>query len=297
VASELGVLDVLKSLFGTLQIPRSAIDEYLIVEEEAQNQGKESMSVGWHNNQFVREVHSVEENAARASRIRKRRLDIEGHCSVQPVTIPDSKTQLAAVATDNFGAQSLDAAYLAADRVLISDDVYYRHVALEACDASGVWLQAALIFARDNGLIDQPRYADAVAGLAVRRHEYLTLNVPTLLDVLRSDDTDGLRKFDAVSNSIGTRNADIASHILIVEHVLRQLWTLSDFPYLKQAKATSVLLEKLIRFQSDNWAIVLARIFASSSQALRRYLRQWIRGHFLPVEEVFEALRAIGSQQ
>ena len=157
----------------------------------------------------------------------------------------------------------------------------------------GLGLHPVFSLAHEIGAIDARRYVDLVVKLAWRRHGHLALNVATMLSALRGDVENGLENFRAVANFIGTRNAELRSHIDVTTAFLDQLWRASDRFDLRCKQATSALLERIIRFRSKDWALVLAFLKRGSAAAVRQYIDGWIVGRFLPAGEVAAAVREI----
>ena len=92
---------------------------------------------------------------------------------------------------------------------------------------------------------------------------------------------------------IGTQDADVRSHIGVSTQFLNRLWQeLGKFD-LRCMQATSALLGNLIRHRAEDWALVLLFLKANSAADVRRYIDDWIVGHFLPGEEIAEATREI----
>lgn len=207
---------------------------------------------------------------------------------------PDNPTDLAILITQSFGSHVLDAANLAgADHLLLSEDMYYRQFAKAACAAKGIWLQAIFSFAHEKGLINHPRYVDLLIKLAWRRHGHLALTADTMLTVVREDGEDGSENFRAVANFIGTRNADLRSHIEVSKEFLNGLWQEFGQFDLHCMQATGVLLDRLIRLRSKDWSLLLALLKHGSNAAVRQYIDRWIAGHFLPAAEIAAAMREI----
>lgn len=206
--------DVLQSVFGTLVVPQTVIDEIKNLRDEQETPAGRSMTMTWHNGEYIRQDHTAEDIAARRGYIVEQLKRIEAACEVRPVVAPDHPREVATVITQTFGSYVLDAANLAGtDYILVSKDMYYRQFAEAACAAKGLWLQPIFSFAHETGAIDAGRYVDLVVKLAWRRHGHLSLNVATMFVVLRGDPKNGLENFRAIANFIGTRNADLRSHI------------------------------------------------------------------------------------
>jgi cellulose synthase operon protein C len=132
-----------------------------------------------------------------------------------------------------FGADVLDAADLAAcGYVLLSEDLYYRQMATEAvgANAKGASLQSILAFAREKKLITEDRYAAMTVRLAWRRHSHVWLDAETLFQAWQSDRTDNLADFTALAEFIGTRNAEMQSHLTVVIAFLNRIGRCTMWP-------------------------------------------------------------------
>jgi tetratricopeptide (TPR) repeat protein len=284
------VLDILLAVFGKVVVPQSVIDELRNLNEGRFSE-RTSMTIGWHNGQFIRQELTKEEIEAHSRFIGDQIQKIKHNCQVESVAAPDSLTKLATRLTQAFGPYVLDAANLAAEgHILLSEDMYFRQYANVAVPVKGIWLQAVLTFARDNELITRERYADAIVQLAFRRHSYLSLDAGTLWDVFLAD-TSNLDQFRTVAKFIGTKDADIRSHISVATVFLREIWRTKYSLESKGKRATGVLLGCLIRHRFDDWESVLALIKVGADQHLKGYIDDWVQGHFLPMDRLKEAER------
>lgn len=279
--------DVLKSVFGLVIVPQSVVDELRAMRDEEECTAERSMTIAWHNGEYVRHEYTAEDVAARRSYIVEQLSRIEAACEARPVIIADNPSELATLVHQSFGSHVLDAANLAgAEHVLVSEDMYFRQYAEVACSTKGVWLQAVFSLARELGAIDHHRYVDFVVKLAWRRHGHLTLDAETMLEVFRDNKEASLGHFKALANFIGTRNAELLSHVEVAIEFLNRLWHVHGDLDLRCMQATSVLMEKMVRYRSDNWAMVIAFIARSCAAPIQRYINAWIAGHFLDASEV-----------
>lgn len=136
--STMGAFDVLQSVFGALIIPQTVIDEIRNLRDEQETTAERSMTITWHNGEYVRQEHTAEDVAARRDHIIEQLALIEAACDIRPVLAPDHPTDLAALINQSFGSHVLDAANLAgAEHVLVSEDMHYRQYGEAACAAKG----------------------------------------------------------------------------------------------------------------------------------------------------------------
>jgi tetratricopeptide (TPR) repeat protein len=292
--STMDAFDVLEAVFGTLIIPQTVIDEIKNLRDEQDLTAARSMTMTWHNGQYIRQEHTAEDIAARRDYIVEQIARIEASCEVRPVAAPDHLRKIAVLINQSFGSHVLDAANLAGeDHLLVSEDMYYRQFAEAACAAKGLWLQEIFSFAHESCLIDHQRYVDLVVRLAWRRHGYLALDPGTMLAVLRNDAEQGLENFKSIANFIGTLNADLRSHVQVSIEFLNQIWQEFGRFDLRCMQATSTLLERFIRFRTGDWALVLAIIKRGCSPIVQEFIDRWIAGHFLCARAVSDAAAEI----
>ncbi|WIG53608.1 MAG: hypothetical protein OJF48_004528 [Afipia sp.] len=285
--------DVLLAVFGKLVIPRSSIDELRSLRDKDDLGGNgRSMTIAWHNGQYIRQEFTREDMQARDRFIADQIEKIEKACEIVPGAAPDMPSELAAMLTETFGSDVLDPPYLGSEGyVLVSEDLYYRQIASATVGPGlrSVWLQPVIAFARDLGLIDHARQAEITVRLAWRRHSHVSIDAETLWQTWQADGSDDLRDFRALTVFIGTRNAELMSHLSVVFAFFARIWAESGSVDLRTMKITGIVLEQLIRFREKDWAMVLALVADGTSWRLREYIDQWVVGHFLSLSQLREA--------
>jgi tetratricopeptide (TPR) repeat protein len=293
------IFDILEAVFGKLVIPRSSMDELRSLRERDDlGAGGRSMTMAWHNGQFVRQVLTREDIQVRDRFIAEQIAKIEKACEILPAAAPDTPSELAAMLTETFSTDVLDAADLAAaGYVLVSEDLYYRQMATAAVGlaAKSVWLQSVLAFARETQLISEERHAAAVVKLAWRRHSHVSIDAETLFQAWQADQSENLADFSALAKFIGTRNADMRSHLLVVVAFLNRIWQQPGIPELPVMRATGILLERLIRFRKNDWAVALAIVADDMHWRLQEYVERWTSGHFLDVTLLHRAREELNA--
>lgn len=291
--------DVLLAVFGKLVVPRSCIDELrgLRDRDEFGGEGR-SMTIAWHDGQYIRQEHTRADIEARRNFISAQIAKVEEHCEIIPGVAPDTPSELASMLTETFGTDVLDEAYVAREGyVLVSEDMYYRQAATAAVgiQVKSVWLQPIFAFARKASLIDAKRQAEITVKLAWRRHGHLSLDAETLLSVMQADTSAELADYRATSAFIGTRNADLMSHLSVSLAFLLRIWQNGGVAQLKTMRVTGILLEQLTRFRNNDWALVLALVEDGALWDLREYIDRWVIGHFLGLEKLRQAERELAA--
>lgn len=292
VAATADALDILRSVFGSIQVARSTIDDFLILRDRIQAPvaGAPLLTVGWRNEQFIREEVSAEVLEERRSFISAQIQKIEAECEVVAVSTPDEVSEHAVALTDMFGANALDPAYLAGGgRLLVSEDQSYRDIAEQVVGCRGVWLDAVFRHARIAGLVNQARFVDLLAALAARGHGYVSLTATDLLVALKHDE-DGGRQFDALVQFIGTKDADLPSHLQVAREFLGRAWADGRADPVRRARATGSLLHAMLRHSGGIWGLVLAKLRVDVPDGLADYIDGWMRGHFIRSEDLAAAI-------
>jgi tetratricopeptide (TPR) repeat protein len=288
--------DVLKAIFGTIVVPQSVIDELRILRDKQEPTGRPSLTIAWHNGQYIRQELTPEDVATRRNFIAEQLAKIEAACQVRPATAPDDPSEAASLVTGMFDTHVLDAANLAAEGyVLVSEDLHFRQWAEAATSAKGVWLQTVFAFAQEIGEIDRHRYANLLVKLAWRRHGHLAIDPQALLDVFEGDTATDLPDFHALANFIGNRNAEMKSHLNVMMTFLNHIWKNRNAFDVKTMKATGMLLEKLIRYTGRSWALTVAFVKSGADGELQRYIENWVHGHFLPANDFAHAQAEISE--
>src|SRR4029077_19326522 len=125
--------------------------------------------------------------------------------------------------------------------------------------------------------------------LAARRHSHMNVNAEILRAAFDSDTDSSLAEFSVLTNFIGSKTADMPSHLGVTVKFLNKLRDERKGD-LKCQKATSIIVEKLIRFRKTDWGIWLSGLLFGSTP-LTNYLVSWSTGHFLPdapIEDGYE---------
>jgi len=292
-----GALDVLAKVFGTLTIAQSTMDELRRLRDRITPHNGESLSLGWSDGKFNGHRLDADQAAERLGAFNKIVSGIEKVCVIAPVDAPDSLTPLEETIAKAFGPHVLDPAYLAIDRLLLSEDRYYRDAVAQMQGVASTWLQPILMWARDHKLLSVAEYARSMVKLAWRRHGHLGIDAVTLRLTLLEDDSEALSDFTALCRYLGGPHAEMISHVSIVVRFINGVWGDPDLTHLKVMKATSALLTAMTRERSRPWAEVLAVLSLELQAGPARFLWQWAQGHFLPLQSLKAAKEDLMSPE
>ncbi len=293
----LGLFSVLKDVFNRVVIPRSVLHDLRAFLGEEEFSERQSVSVDWRDGQFYRHIHTREEFDARRDLVREKIELIESACEVVTVDAPASTDGLADKLADMFGAEPLNPAAVAAnDYVLISEDYHYRKWAEQLWSAKTTWLQPILEFSLREGGINFEQYASWVAQLADLQHDFVSLNGPTLYTLAGDGQTTDWAKMSTALRYIGGPRADIKSHADTIVDFARLAFGKFRGPPLHYEKTLGMLLNSVIRGQSEDCHYLLWYIYNGVPARARSYLVQWMKGHFLDVGPLLQLHRHFLSE-
>lgn len=287
VAAEMGLLPTLKDWFGVLHVPDSfaSMIEKMIARER-NSLGQQQMTMAYRDSIFWREEVTDDVRCARLAALGGLRDQVTEYCTLSAVLVPDETSEDVDRLLEVGGEHLLDAAFLSAEKVvpLLSEDLRYRQWTQKLLDRPpGLWLQALLMEMLEAGVMPLADYADAVVGLAARRHGHVSVTGEILHEICRRD-TDKLPRLREVLRFIGNHNADMLSHTAVTLRFIELLWRMrSEVSQLRRRAATGAILEALLSHRREDWRVWLSAILKAvrKGSALGEYLADWMRGHFL----------------
>lgn len=286
---------VLKSVFGIIRLPESAISELRGLRRRFSDRDGESLTLGWADGEFFGSRMSAEETAGQLVQLDGFIAALEQNCEIVPVEAPDVLKPVEEAIALNFGCQVLDPAYLALDRNLLSEDRRYRDAVREMQGVASLWLQPVLVWARDHDVITDVQYAEHLVGLCARRHGHVGSDGRSFAIIFDQDDSDTLVRFRELTRYLAGPTADMVSHLIVTIGLINTLWRTPERSPLKVMKATGILIEALIREPTRPWAQVLAVLGMELDEGPAAYVRGWVRGHFLPTAELQAAINDLKS--
>lgn len=287
VAYSLDLIEILKSLFGRVALPQSSIDELLEWRQRFEPTGDEPlMTIGYAEGRYFREEIPAERLAQAVATINTGVETLRQELEILPAAAPSGPSALEKALLNMVQHGFLDPVYisLSEELLLVSEDLHYRNLARQLHGRHGVWLQVVLMVALDTGRMEPTAYAHAVCELAIRRHDYITLSAATLVKIAIDEQNDSMDRFKAAARFIGTETADLESHQRESWEFLRAIWA-TDLPYVRRAKAASLVLDRLVRLlaQRGLFPVAYSAMIAKSRDKplLEECLIAWARGHFL----------------
>jgi cellulose synthase operon protein C len=248
VAYSLGSIKVLKSMFGRAALPQSSIDELLRWRQRFEPTGGEPlMTIGYADGEYFREEIPAERLAQAVVTINTGIETLRHEFEILSAAAPLGPSALEKALLGLVQHGFLDPVYIsmAEDLLLVSEDLHYRNLARQLHGRHGVWLQPALMVALDTRKMEPAAYAHAICDLAIQRHDYISLNAATLVAIAAEEQNDSMDRFKAAVAFIGTDTADLESHLRVSWEFLSSIWT-EDLPYIRRAKASSLILERLL---------------------------------------------------
>lgn len=290
VAAQIGALPILKEWFGKLYVPSSAIAllDSLIAREQEKS-GQESMSITWTDAGYVRHIPTEEEIRARIAALERSKEQITTHATVEKELLPNDVPELVANIAEKLGDTAFEGIYLARRKgtIFVCDDMPLHVLAKQFAKVQGLWLQPILIAARDAEQLDAGQHSKLLAGLATNGH-YTSIGSDDLENAFQGVEGATFYDYAALARCLGGKTAEMRSHVGVAVRFLFSLWGADARGHPQREKATSLLLESLVRDRQTDWAEAIGYTAA----ALHRhppaigYIASWLKGHFLPLAPV-----------
>ena len=298
-AAGLGVLGVLEEQLGPIAIPATEFQQLsaMVMEQEALG-GKESMTLGYKDGEYVRDVLTEEDTTEYAGSIRSRFDAIKKAVDVQPVVVPDELSELGDKLMDSPLDETVGPAVLAGgDRLLVCEDMILRDLVGAAFGTKGVWIQAVLLSALHSGKISLDAYAEAVVYLACYRHGHVTLDSRVLFSIFERDTSEELWQFEAVCKYVGNEHADARSHVRMAAKFINEIWKRYPGAGTKIVEATSLVFRSLFSdYRGDEWVNRAALLCLQMENAAIEYFEEWCREQSLSYEDVVEIVKQFENQ-
>jgi len=250
---------------------------------------KPSMTVFYQDGQYFREEITPEQKNAALAIQRADRAWIAEHAQVIPAEGTKDLSAHSDKLLEALGESFFDEVRAAAGsgRILLSEDLPIRTLAEAEYGVQGCWLQVVLMVAVDRGQVTFREYVDAVLELIGANEEFISLTTDLLVYLLKSANGHSLPSgYCKAVSRLGGQKADLPSHVSLALGVVGRTWfDISLSPTLRFAIVGS-LLENLILGRQRGELDLIIQSFddlavSINSTALRRYLRDWRRGHFL----------------
>lgn len=296
VAAEHNVLSDLKKHFGRLLIPHGVIETLeRIIRKDRQLLGRENMSIGWHDGEYYRQITTDAELLQRIAYIEKLLDQLNSHAEVHVVALPGAITPELSHVVAKVGTNPLQPIFLASSEraILISDDAPSRMLAGHIADVKSIWLQPVLSLLAAEGSIAHDHYVTAVAGLAQRGHDHVSLTAKELTAAFHKYDE--LATFQILVARVGGPHgdADADAHMEVTLSFLHHVWSLNQVDVQRRGRATGLILEALLNGRAaecHGWLGYIAFELYHRDFFIP-YLRQWIGGHFIDLSRVARASR------
>ena len=177
--------------------------------------------------------------------------------------------------------------------LLITDDIFVRHLALSVGHQKACWLQAVLLAARERGRMTPEKFVRGAACLVGFGQFYIGVGPHDLLEAAALPDglDPGAGPFAILCSVLGGKTADLASHVSVANAFLRLAWRIPmpwhSYPDLgdRRRLASSILLRNLLRNRQDDCGLIMHALITHAvwNPALQRFLREWAQGHFVPL--------------
>ncbi|QFS96076.1 hypothetical protein FIV06_01510 [Labrenzia sp. THAF191b] len=289
----LGIEEAIKAEFGRIGITQEAVDIFAerlqSLETSCFQDGdtgpKKSSSIAVRGDQIVLTEWSEEEVTSKLELMRSDLDWIKSDCVLVPAVAKVDPNDEIIRARQEKGGRFFDDIFAAdgTDRLFLSDDYHLRAWAGQLFGVKTAWIQALLFHLESSGRIGAEDVVKCTLQLRELGEEALSTNANRILVAAqmlsKSEISEG--EFADFCSLLGQPGADLKSHIQVALGAITGLWEFDGLNEIKE-KATSIILQKLVRGQADQARGVLntvQKIFQHDE--IGAYIAKWRIGHFL----------------
>jgi tetratricopeptide (TPR) repeat protein len=295
-AAKFSFLPVLQDMLGPLSIASSELTalKQLIEMQDADRAG-ETMTTGYRSGQLFRQTMSQGERRDIVAWMETRIADIENHCAVEAVTVPDVLPQDVEQLVEITEPGVFSSLILAGDsRILVSEDLFYRRLGQEAFETKSVWLQAVARHAVAENQLSFESYVDLVRNLAIHRHGIVVFDLAVLTRIYRTDSTSGFYMLSALCRYLGHPSADRRSNVLIACTFLNRIWATCIGREARVPLATGQVLSSILgEHRGDSWDEWAAMMLIGLESGPREQLINWCYATGKPIGQAYEWLNQV----
>ena len=289
-AAVLDIFPVLQERLGPLSIPAPELHRLMaMIDYHATlGSGEETMHLGYHDGQFIRDVMTAQNHAELLALIRSNVEGIQEACESEPFVIPDNLSELGEQLLRFPSPDAVAPAIIAGrGRLLLCEDMMMRQLTARAYGTKGIWLQAVLLSAMQARTMTLDSYVHALVYLAAHRHGHVAINAPVLLSAFQNDTSGELVHLQALCTYIGNQNAELSSHVGLAVNFINRIWSDNPPDDSRVRKASELLIRALLHPRhNDEWASWATALFLRLAEAPRTFLLDWCREQDLPIDQL-----------
>lgn len=279
--------------FGKIGITQSTIDIFSKKLQEAEQTSyfkaedgtKHASTIASRNGRIIIYDSSEDEIKSKIDLLRSDLDWLKHECDLLPTVAKTDPSDEIIRFRNREGGRFFDDIFAAdgSGRLLLSDDFHLRQWAEGLFGVQTAWLQALLFHLEEVGHIDTATVVRSTIHLTGVGEEALSLSVERLISAVSMLNCGELSdtEFDIFCSLIGQHGADMKSHIFVAVSAIIEIWSHST-PITNYKRATSTILRKLLRNQTDNYRELLDGIqrLVPDPQTIE-YIKSWQKGHFL----------------
>ncbi len=169
------------------------------------------------------------------------------------------------------------------NRILLSDDLHFRLLSKELFNLDGVWLQIALQFALEKGVVSLQKYSETVSQLIKMNMYFINIDSNVLVSLAKLDDWSITPRFKDAGDTLSDPNSDLISTLDVTVEFLLAIWGQQISVDTKQ-KYTYAILNCLEAWRN----LIIIRYLTAKLLILKApkdcilSLKKWCEGHFVP---------------
>lgn len=279
--------------FGRIGITQNTIDIFAQRLQEAEQTSyfedmdgtKYTSTIAIHGGRLVISDTTEEDVRGRVELLRSDLRWLKEDCDLLPTIASTDPADEIIRFRNRDGGRFFDDIFAAdgSGRLLLSDDLHLRQWAEGLFGVQSVWIQSMLFHLEEVGQIDTATVVKSTIHLSGVGEEALSVTTGRLVaafDMLSSGDL-SYPDLELFCSLIGQAGAEMRSHVLVAASAILEIWSRNP-KVVNREKATSMILQKLLRHQTTSYKPLLQAIRRQvRDPRISEYIHGWQKGHFL----------------
>jgi tetratricopeptide (TPR) repeat protein len=305
IMRRIGIEDAVAAVCGPIAVTdRTPLRIQQKIYELEQRLDENDMSVFWRDGQYYRDEVTPDRKRAALDVLRGDRNWLAANATVLPAQGRKDLGLEWREITGRFGRQFLDEfrAAQSSGRLVICEDFLLRALCQREFGVAATWLQPVLMRALDEGKMTRKAYIRALAGFIDSRMGFISISGIILGQIVTGTQGHALPpEFVKLASQLGGKTADIGSHLKAAFDAIGTTWPDNDLSWTVRQAVVGMLLENMIRERpADHVTVIVSTFYRFGRDVIddprfRQYLLNWLRGHFIDLQDLLAAAPARAS--
>ena len=245
----LKLFEIIKSKFK-IEITQSTLDTLDDIRKERKlSLGKKVITIGKKEDQYVRTIHSAEQNTKYYNSLCELQKWLQQNCNIKTCEKRfDFDEEMILKLEKTIGKSFIDSILIACDEnnLLLSDDLYIRKISEDVFKSNGIWTQVLLMFLYNRNIINESDYHKYVIDLVCMNYRYISIDHNTILTAIK------LAKFTIgypltkVLSMLGGNSCDLIPSLRVVDNTIYSLYN-----NIQDRVLSTTLINEVLKYSTE----------------------------------------------